>query len=42
MGYISTPLSKVGTKVKFEVRKRKIDAIVSKMPFVPTNYYTVK
>jgi len=39
MGYVETPSSKVGTKVKLEVRKKKIDAQVSKMPFVPANYY---
>ena len=42
MGYVETPFAKVGTKVKFEVRKKKIDAVVSKMPFVPTKYYTGK
>lgn len=39
MGYVETPSAKVGTTVKLEVRKKKIDAVVSKMPFVPANYF---
>ena len=42
MGYVETAFSKAGTKVQFEVRKKKIDAVVSKMPFVPAKYYTGK
>ncbi|XP_033744875.1 aminomethyltransferase, mitochondrial-like [Pecten maximus] len=40
MGYIETPYAKNGTNVKFEVRKKLINATVSKMPFVPANYFT--
>ena len=40
MGYINTDMSKVGTNVKLEVRKKKIEAVVSKMPFIPAKYYT--
>ncbi|XP_067096394.1 aminomethyltransferase, mitochondrial [Osmerus mordax] len=40
MGYVEAAYSKNGTLVKVEVRKKAVDAIISKMPFVPTNYYT--
>jgi aminomethyltransferase len=40
MGYVDAKYAKNGTPVKFEVRKKQIDATVSKMPFVPSNYYT--
>ncbi|KAI4883094.1 hypothetical protein NFI96_011972 [Prochilodus magdalenae] len=40
MGYVETNFSKVGTPIQVEVRKKMIPAVVSKMPFVPTNYYT--
>ncbi|XP_069142607.1 aminomethyltransferase, mitochondrial-like [Argopecten irradians] len=40
MGYLETPFAKNGTNVKFEVRKKLIDATVSKMPFVPAKYFT--
>lgn len=42
MGYVETPFSKVGTKVQFEVRKKMVDATVSKMPFVKCHYFTGK
>ena len=42
MGYVEAGFAKAGTNVKFDVRKRKIDAQVSKMPFVSTHYYTGK
>lgn len=42
MGYVDTKYSKSGTPIKVEVRKKVVDAIVTKMPFVPTKYYTVK
>ena len=38
-GYVSTPLSKAGTPVKVEVRGKVNEAVVTKMPFVPTHYY---
>ena len=38
-GYVSTPLSKAGTPVKVEVRGKVNDAVVTKMPFVPTHYF---
>ncbi|XP_060691225.1 aminomethyltransferase, mitochondrial isoform X2 [Hemiscyllium ocellatum] len=42
MGYVDTEYSKPGTQIKVEVRKKIVDATVSKMPFVPSKYYTVK
>lgn len=40
MGYVEAAYSKNGTAVQVEVRKKAVNAIVSKMPFVPTKYYT--
>uniref|UniRef100_A0A3B4E5C5 Aminomethyltransferase n=1 Tax=Pygocentrus nattereri TaxID=42514 RepID=A0A3B4E5C5_PYGNA len=40
MGYVEMSFSKVGTPIQVEVRKKMTPAVVSKMPFVPTNYYT--
>jgi len=42
MGYIKTPLSKNGTKVKIQVRQKMLDSVVTKMPFVPSGYYFLK
>jgi aminomethyltransferase len=42
MGYVDSKHAKVGTKVNFQVRKKMVEAEVSKMPFVPTKYYIVK
>ncbi len=38
-GYVTTALSKAGTAVKVDVRGRVNDAVVTKMPFVPTHYF---
>ena len=42
MGYVEAAFVKNGTPVKFEVRKKKINATVAKMPFVPAKYFTGK
>lgn len=42
MGYVTREHAKVGTKVMFEVRKKMVDGVVVKMPFVPTQYYSGK
>ncbi|CAH1782756.1 unnamed protein product [Owenia fusiformis] len=42
MGYISSTAAKFGTDVKFGIRNKLYDAKVTKMPFVPTNYYIPK
>ncbi len=39
MGYVETAHSKIGTKLKVVVRGKQGDAEITKMPFVPTNYY---
>lgn len=39
MAYVPTEFSKPGTHLQVEVYKKKIEAQVVKMPFVPTNYY---
>uniref|UniRef100_A0A2K5DCE4 Aminomethyltransferase n=1 Tax=Aotus nancymaae TaxID=37293 RepID=A0A2K5DCE4_AOTNA len=42
MGYVPCEYSRPGTKLMVEVRRKQQMAVVSKMPFVPTNYYTLK
>ena len=39
MGYIQTGFHKLGTQVLVKVRNKTQKAIVTKMPFVPHNYY---
>ena len=39
MAYVPTEFSKPGTSLQLEVHKKKIDAQVVKMPFLPTNYF---
>jgi aminomethyltransferase len=39
MGYIKNGFHKAGTEVKVEVRSKMQNAVVSKMPFVPHQYY---
>lgn len=38
-GYVATPLSKAGTSVKVDVRGKVNEAVVTKMPFIPTHYF---
>lgn len=42
MGYVPLEYSRPGTPLLVEVRRKQQMAVVSKMPFVPTNYYTLK
>ena len=42
MGYVETAFAKDSNKVLFEVRKKIVEATISKMPFVPSNYYITK
>ncbi|KAG8436192.1 hypothetical protein GDO86_007338 [Hymenochirus boettgeri] len=42
MGYVEPEYSKAGTALRLEVRKKLVDGVTSKMPFVPTNYYSLK
>ncbi|KAF6719613.1 Aminomethyltransferase, mitochondrial, partial [Oryzias melastigma] len=39
MGYVDSAFAKNGTDIQVEVRKKAVPAVVSRMPFVPTNYY---
>ena len=39
MGYVPTKMAKVGSKVLLSVRGRHVEATVTKMPFVPLQYY---
>ncbi|EMS49413.1 Aminomethyltransferase, mitochondrial [Triticum urartu] len=39
MGYVKNGLHKAGTEFKVVVRGKQYDAVVTKMPFVPTKYY---
>ncbi|XP_015342686.1 aminomethyltransferase, mitochondrial [Marmota marmota marmota] len=41
MGYVPFKYSQPGTQLLVEVRRKQQMAVVSKMPFVPTNYYTL-
>ena len=40
MGYVETEFAKNGTALKLAIRKKLIDATVTKMPFVPAKYYS--
>ena len=40
MAYVPTELSKAGTQLRLRVRDKLYGAVVTKMPFVPSNYYT--
>lgn len=42
VGYVTAEHAVVGQKVRFEVRKKLVEAKVAKMPFVPTRYYINK
>ena len=42
MGYVETGHSKLGTQLLLNVRNKNIETIVTKMPFVPSNYFNVK
>lgn len=42
MGYVPYEYSRPGTPLLVEVRRKQQPAVVSKMPFVPTNYYILK
>ena len=40
MGYVPASKAKNGTKLALKVRNKTVEAVVTKMPFVATNYYT--
>jgi aminomethyltransferase len=39
MGYIKEEFKKPGTEVELKIRDKFYKALVSKMPFVSSNYY---
>lgn len=39
MGYVPTSHAKKDTALKLQVHKKLVDAVVTKLPFVPTKYY---
>lgn len=41
MGILDKPFNKQGTELNVVVRGKKYPAVVAKMPFVPTKYYTI-
>ncbi|NXU98737.1 GCST protein, partial [Cettia cetti] len=42
MGYVEAAHSRAGTELTVEVRKKRHPAVITKMPFVPTQYYMAK
>jgi len=42
MGYVQTKHSKLGTPLLLSVRNKQIETKVTKMPFVPSNYFHIK
>ena len=42
MGYVDAAYSANGCRVKFDIRKKLVDASVAKMPFVQHRYYVKK
>ncbi|NWX55753.1 GCST protein, partial [Promerops cafer] len=42
MGYVEAAHSRAGTELTVEVRKKQHPAVITKMPFVPTQYYMAK
>lgn len=40
MAYVPTDLSKIGTHLGLRIRDKVYKAVVTKMPFVPSRYYT--
>jgi len=42
MGYVDAKHAASGCRVMFDVRKKLVDAVVAKMPFVPHRYYVKK
>ena len=41
MGYVKIKAAKPGTKVLVEIRNKKHEAEIVKLPFVPTKYFQV-
>jgi glycine cleavage system aminomethyltransferase T len=41
MGYIQSKFSDLGTKVSIEIRNKKHEAEIVKLPFIKTNYFQI-
>ena len=41
MGYVKTKYSTIGQKLNVQIRNKKYEAVITRMPFVKTNYYTI-
>ena len=41
MGYIQSKFSELGTQVLVEIRNKKHEAEIVKLPFIKTNYFQV-
>ena len=41
MGYIQSKFSELGTKVSIEIRNKKHEAEIVKLPFIKTNYFQI-
>lgn len=39
MGYVREAFKKPGTQVQLSIRNKLYPAVITKMPFVPSNYY---
>lgn len=42
MAYVPKKWAKVGKEIFIGIRKKKVPATVTKMPFTPTRYYVIK
>jgi len=42
MGYVDKKVSKIGTELDIIVRGKPVPAVITKMPFVKNNYYSIK
>jgi aminomethyltransferase len=41
MGYIQSKFSELGTKVSIEIRNKKHEAEIVKLPFIKKNYFQI-
>lgn len=39
MGYVTKDFTKLGTEVNLKIRDKFVKAVVTKMPFIASNYY---
>ncbi len=41
MGYVESKWATLGNKLQIQIRNKMHNAVISRMPFVKTNYFTV-